>query len=236
MWGHFLYSATLWEEPVFIGVITPLLSAGVLLVIKKSYDILNTVGKMSEGQEHFRESITQIMHKQDLMDGKLTAVTHELRYHMKGEESVVDDILGEIRGLKYQLDEHSLQLARTAFRQAAVHSNQAFYDTKLVDGAWEFQWGNKAYYALSGLSLPEAKAELFWEVNVAEDHRERFQKTLVEQASRGEVIDVDYKFHTPGKGCQCVNLSAVPVLNVDGEPIAYFGAIKVLGPEEVCDD
>ena len=236
MLEYIFFSATLWEEPVFIGVITPLLSAGVLLVIKKTYDILNTVGKMAEGQEHFREAIAEIMSKQDVMDSKLTTVTNELRYHMKGEESVVDDILGEIKGLKYQLDEHSLQLARTAFRQAAVHSDQAFYDTKLVDGEWEFQWGNKAYYELSGLSLPEAKADLFWEVNVAEDHRDRFQRTLVEQASRGEVIDVDYKFLTPGKGCRCVNLSAVPVLNVDGQPIAYFGAIKVLGPEEVCDE
>lgn len=234
IWGHIL--AVLWEEPLFLGVVTPLITASVLYIVKKVSEMVRGLGEIQAGQVYFRDAIHEIMENQTDTTNKVDILGKDLRDHMKGEESTVFDILGEIRSIHCILDKKSLEMARTAFRQAGVHSDIPFYDTAIVNGEWEFQWGNRAYFEIAGISLAEAKAEVYWDVNVREDYRDRFKKTLEEQAYRGDVIDVDYVHVTPGKGSKCVNLVAIPVTDLDGNPMAYFGAIKTLGPEEACDD
>lgn len=222
--------------PVIVGTLIALLSSSSLFLVKKALEIANQTAEIANhqteikaAQKEFRTQIQTIMSKQITGNNDVVKLSTDLLNHMKGEERVVTDILGAIDVLGHRLDAQSLSVAMTAYRQAGFHSPDAFYITLVVDGSWEFNWGNASYYGLSGLTMAEAKADAFWDKNILPTEVGLLRRVIVDQTDRGEDIDMQHNFICGDGTIKFVHLSAIPVLDSNGKPVAYFGVIKVLG-------
>lgn len=174
-----------------------------------------------------------IMSNNEEFGYKLDETLAALKTHMIDEEEILNHEKNLVRKLAERIDDlaatisqNSSRIANVVFRQAVFADSLAYYTVELHDNAWQWTWGNRAYFNLTGMTPEECVSGHYWDI-VKEDQRSWVVDYISNVAESGEPLDVDFtlvnvKSHQEHE----VRVLAWPLHDNDGNAIVYLGAVE----------
>jgi len=201
--------------------------------------LIESTEEHEEGYTEVRTTVESILRasvaNQEETKRSIKELAQDLRDHMKEEgetlrnelEALADLVRG-VEDLKETLSNFSIATARVAFRQSVFAEEIAYYESIYDPGReeWILDWANKAFFRLTGLTAQEARASVYWAMNIAPEDRSRVHEVSEYAAANGEPLHITYtNIHSETGERIPVEVNSWPIFDLDGNVVSYFGII-----------